>query len=286
MLIAFRYAAITITCGMMTAKFSAAQVIRGRVVDEAARAPLVGATATLLSGGVLVVRAATDASGFFLLRPSATGDHEITVEMIGYTTGRHAVRFDGVDLTVPAFVMKASAIRLDPVETSVDTRGRRGAAVGFARSSHVLAGARLAELAAHGLSPRAAVRELGAGLRVREFKGASGEPVFCVESVRRMRSLNPNSAQASQRERSCEWPVIVIDGIKVADRNCDFRSCQPDAIFRDLRLDIMESFEYLSPVEAGQQYGLEASASGALVIWTRGRGPHRDSARNRKTDAH
>jgi hypothetical protein len=43
----------------------------------------------------------------------------------------------------------------------------------------------------------------------------------------------------------------------------------------------IESFEYLSPVEAGQQYGLDASANGALVIWTRGRGPHKSPDRNK-----
>jgi hypothetical protein len=42
-----------------------------------------------------------------------------------------------------------------------------------------------------------------------------------------------------------------------------------------------ESIEYLTPVEAGHRYGMQASAKGAIVIWTRGRGPNASVARNR-----
>jgi hypothetical protein len=32
--------------------------------------------------------------------------------------------------------------------------------------------------------------------------------------------------------------------------------------------------------EAGTLFGMEAGANGALVLWTRGRGPHRSPQRN------
>ena len=39
-------------------------------------------------------------------------------------------------------------------------------------------------------------------------------------------------------------------------------------------LDNIESVHYLSPTEAGLRYGMEAARTGALVLWTRGRGPY------------
>jgi hypothetical protein len=72
-------------------------------------------------------------------------------------------------------------------------------------------------------------------------------------------------------EPDCEPVVLVIDGVVTGD---------PHEPLRSFRLSDMESVELLQPTDAGLQYGLDASANGALVIWTRGRGPHRSEARN------
>jgi hypothetical protein len=274
-----RSALILICVLLLTARSAAAQDIRGRVVDDASRQPIVRATATLLSNGNVLARVATDANGFFNLRPQATGDYEIAVEMIGYAVERRTVSYSGQAIALPAFVLKTAAILLDPVEANARRSSDATAEVGFARASQVIAGARLAQLEQHAARPITLVREIG-GLRVLEYKGPSGEPIICIESRRRVMSFQPRATRGQLNfQPPCDWPVIVIDGIKVSDGDNAYQAHQT---FRELQLQDMESFEYMSPVEAGQRYGLQASANGAMVIWTRGRGPHKDPARNKQ----
>jgi hypothetical protein len=65
--------------------------------------------------------------------------------------------------------------------------------------------------------------------------------------------------------------VVVLDGIVVGNGS---------ELVSEMQLGHYESIEYLPPVEAGQRYGMEASAKGAIVLWTRGFGPHRSEARD------
>jgi hypothetical protein len=50
---------------------------------------------------------------------------------------------------------------------------------------------------------------------------------------------------------------------------------------RTFHLGDFESIEYSPPAEAAQKYGMDAGTYGALLLWTRGRGPHVSDARNR-----
>ena len=252
---------------------SSAQEIRARVLDEPTRQPLAGATVALLAGEAVLTRVVTDAGGFFRVKPARAGNYLISIEMLGYAAMQREVAFAGQELTLPAFVLIPSAVPLTPVEaTGRRESSARGAVVGFSRASHVFAGSRLARMEQQAARPITLVREIN-GLRVREFKTSTGQPIICVESTRRITNMRTAGS-------GCEWPVIIIDGVRVADQSCDFRSCQADIVFRELQLRDMESFEYLTPVEAGQQYGMSAGAAGALVIWTRGRGPHKAAARD------
>ena len=75
--------------------------------------------------------------------------------------------------------------------------------------------------------------------------------------------------------RSCNMVAIVIDGVSIY-----MKDAQAVLIFvSSLNLHHFESMEYLSPVDAGTRYGLDASARGALVLWHRGMGPYRSEAR-------
>jgi hypothetical protein len=136
--------------------------------------------------------------------------------------------------------------------------------VGFSRASFVLSGERMAVLERHGVAVSNAVRELGASLRVRVTR-RSGRDLHCIESARRMTNFSSTIA--------CEMVAVVVDGVVIGD---------PAEFVRDSRLYEFESMEYVSPVEAGFLYGLAASANGALVFWTRGRGPHVSADRNRR----
>ena len=242
-----------------------AQQIRARVVDHASRAPLADVTVTLVGPDSAVQqRTGTDANGFFLLRPRAAGPYEIIVERIGYAPERRGVTFEAKDLTLPAFVLRAEAIPVDSVVAIAERRSDQP--VGFKRSSHVLSGIRMATLERHGTTLVSAIKEVGIGVRVREYLNANGIPVLCIESTRRIASLQ-------RRTRECDFIALVYDGILLEN---------PEKTLRGIFVRDLESIEYLTPVEAGYQYGLEASAKGAIVIWTRGRGPHRDPARDNK----
>jgi hypothetical protein len=248
---------------------AAAQSIRARVVDDATRQPIAGATVTMLSGESVLTRVSSDANGFFRIRAPRAGTFAISVEMLGYATERREVAVAAEDLTMPAFVLKTQAIPVAPVEATARRNERSDPVVGFSRASHIVAGSRLATLEAQAARPLTLVREIGA-LRVQEYITPAGKPKICIEARRGLSTFGAGRAQSG-----CAWPVIVIDGVAIAD------PASAEDTFRTLQLRDMESFEYLTPTEAGHRYGLDASANGALVIWTRGRGPHVDPARNR-----
>ena len=242
-----------------------AQQIRGRVVDRESRTPLADVTVMLIGpDSVVQQRTGTGADGFFVLKPSAAGMYDIAVERIGYARETRSVTYEARDLTIPAFVLRAEAVPVDPVVATA--RSRTDQPVGFKRSSHVLAGDRMATLERHGASIVSAIKDVGIGVRVREYLNANGTPVLCIESTRRIASLRARSS-------GCDFIAVVIDGILIEG---------PEKTLRGIFLRDLESIEYLTPVEAGYEYGMEASAKGAIVIWTRGRGPHLDPARNRR----
>ncbi len=243
----------------------AAQSVKGRVVDEKTRQAIASATVTLrAASGEVVAHDLSDRGGYFKLSAHAAGDYTIVVEPLGYAPAQRAVSLSPhQELVVPAFVLAAQAIPLD----SISARGERApdqrAAVGFTRSSMVLAAGRMAMLERQGATLMTAIRELS-GVRIREFMTAGGQKVTCVEALLRFRSITGD-------ERYCEPVVFVVDGVQIGSS---------DYLLRNMNLTDYESVEFLPPAEAGQRYGLEASSHGAVVLWTRGRGPHVDPERN------
>jgi hypothetical protein len=272
---------LTIACAALTAAMVNAQLtaqeVRGRVVDERTRTGIPDAAVVVAdSVGAVVARLGTDDNGFFQVRVSGSGEYAIQVETIGYATQDRVIRVGTRDLTVPAFVMATRAIPLDPLEANVrEQRRGRESTTGFRREHHLVSGARLAQFERQGATPITVIRDLGP-VRVRQYKTSSGQPRTCIESNRRMDMLTPRQGESTVQSlrdapANCQWVVLVVDGIIVID---------PETTVRSLNLQDFESIEYLSPVEAGYQYGLEASSVGAVVFWTRGRGPHVDSRRN------
>ncbi len=257
-----------------------AQSVRGRVVDDGSRQGVRDAVVSLLdSAGAVVSTTETDANGFFLLRARSAGVYGLTVLRIGYGEHRGDVRLGEGERTIPAIVLKSEAIPLDPVRA--EARAQRGGAApaGMQRPSHILAGERMAMLERQGGRLISAVRDIGS-LRVREWTERDGRARTCVESIRAIpMGLQPSQGGQDRRfgggsDSNCQWVAIVVDGI-VLDGD-------KERTFRNLYLADYESLEYLPPAEAGQLYGMEASAAGALVLWSRGRGPHISEARNRR----
>jgi hypothetical protein len=264
---------LSVAAAIAPATAAHAQQIRGRVIDEPSRSPIFEATVTLyaIADTALVDRAGTAADGFFTLRAPGPGEYRIVAERIGFAPLERMVRLGTQrELVVPAFVLQSQAIALDPVRA--DARGRADSAsvaAGFRRASHLVTGERLAMLERLGTSIDAAVRELGAGLRVRDLLvPGMTRAVTCVEITRRLPSFRGGGGAGTD---GCDMVAIVLDGATVPD---------PLGFFQHLQLREFESIEYVPAPDAGPLYGMEASAYGALVLWTRGKGPHRSQRRN------
>jgi len=104
------------------------------------------------------------------------------------------------------------------------------------------------------------------GLSIREVTRALGPTWICVESNRRVFRLVDAP--------SCEQVEVILDGIR-----------NPDGalVLRSLPASEIESIEFLPAVQAQQMYGTFGNtANGAVVIWTRGRGPYVSPLRNRR----
>jgi hypothetical protein len=237
-----------------------AQQLRGRVVAEATRAPLADATVSLLVGDSSVVaRVASGSDGFFTLMLPGPGSYLIEVELLGYASTTRPMTIVGADsISIPAFVLTESAIRLDSIVANVRPDSV-GLEVGFSHAAHLVAGARLALLERQGMRMAAVLRQLG-GVRVREITRPPRG--ICVTSNRAMQPMNSGRAVCA---------VAVVDGVVLGDGSVQF--------LYQLQAYDVESIQYLPPVEAGLKYGMQASAYGAIEIWTRGKGPHRSDER-------
>ena len=259
---------LVVACALLSCVAqTAAQEIRGRVVDDASRRGLANATVLLMrSDSTVALRVGTDANGFFRLKPGSAGQYTIVIELLGYAQERRDVSFEGSDATVPAFVLRVEAVPVKPVEATATAEAKTDKPAGFSRSSMVIAGSKMATLEEAGTPFKSAVRETGS-VEVKEYQTPAGL-VMCIQATRRAATF---SAPAGR----CAWPAIVLDGVLLSPSDVQ-------NIVRGLQIAELESIEFLPPVEAGQRYGLAASANGALVMWSRGRGPYRDSARNRK----
>jgi hypothetical protein len=245
---------------IMTAQTAAAQQIRARVIDDATRGAIAGAVVVATKDNASF-RTETAQDGFFTLTLGGPGTYTISLESVGYEKLDRAITVDQTGLvTLPAFVLNAAVIPIAAVEANADTK-RSGHEVGFNRKMFLAAGEELKKLEDKNVAILDALRSFGAGLKIR-FTSQNRTP--CIESSRGMSGMNTGRSV-------CDMVVIVLDEMIIQDVS---------GFLRSARLEQFESVQYLPPVEAGQHYGMEASATGAIVFWTRGRGPHKSADRN------
>jgi hypothetical protein len=242
-----------------------AQQVRARVIEADRRTPLTSVTITVTdSAGADHASAQTDRNGFFTIDGIAPGSYTLIAELDGYRTVRQPFVVSGsTPLVLPAILLQSEAVALDPVraEASVERAGEV-AERDAVRPQFVLAGSRMAELEKVSASPAAVYRELG--VRVREVQTAAGV-MFCLQSRRGPTSMRGGGGG------SCEQIAVAVDGVLIRD---------PVIMLRTLKPGAWESIEYLSAVEAGARFGLHGSSSGgAILLWSRGSGPHRNAAR-------
>ncbi|HEX6260160.1 MAG TPA: hypothetical protein VFZ51_05865 [Woeseiaceae bacterium] len=227
-----------------------AQQAQIRVVDEPTRLGIRYATMTLEVEGRQAALAETDSLGFATLTLPDRRIYTVRVTALGYLEQTREIDFAGVHLSrIPAFVLEPQVLEMPAVEIEARRSSYRGAG---ARSSRTVAGERIARMRDAGLMLEDAIREMP-GVRVTSPRGQ-----LCVELTRGIATFRGNG-------NACRMVAVVVDGFPYYDAA---------DMLRGATLDNFESVELMSPMEAGFRYGMEASQRGALILWTRGRGPH------------
>jgi hypothetical protein len=265
------FVVLGLVMSILQASGVSAQQVRARVVDDPSRGPMEGVLVVLLGpDSTEIARTTTGPDGFFNLTAPAPGTFLIRVERLGYGSVTRSVALKEGEAVVPAFVLVQEAIPLDTLEVEA-SRGvvASQGVVGFSRPSYLLSGERMAELEKTGISFTSAVREIGAGLRVRGVK-VGDRNYTCIESSRRTASFRGGGGSGG----SCDMVAIIVDGV---DTGLDGIGALQFVNY--LNLHDYESVEYMTSVDAGTRYGMRASDRGALVLWTRGKGPHKSEAR-------
>jgi hypothetical protein len=250
---------------LLVAQGLSAQQVRARIVDDASRQPLADVTVGLVdNANAERASATTGDDGFFEFERPDPGAYTLVIEHMGYAPVRQPLVITaGEEVMVPAIVLRSTATVLDTLHAEARAADRlRGADL-----THVISGEHMARLEQANVSGPGVVRQLGAGLRVKE----SGPQSVCVESRRRYMSMRDMLRGSS----GCEMVVVVLDGVVVGNGS---------HILGGMQIGHYESIEYVPPVQAGRQFGMEASAKGAIVLWTRGFGPHRSAARDPDRD--
>jgi hypothetical protein len=219
-------------------------------------------------------RLGTGRDGILRFDRLAPGDYQLVMEHIGYGRRTLPLRVEPneearVDVAVPPLPVRLDPIAVKSSALGSELRDRASPTrVGF------VAGADMAFAQARAARVADVLRAYFPGIQVREgqystFENPLAEQIVCLESSRRLeRLLTPPGIE----QPFCDMMVVVVDGVRIF---------QPGHYLRGLSVDIIESLEVLNPLDAGIRYGTDASNTGALLLWTRGRGPHMSAARGR-----
>jgi hypothetical protein len=232
-----------------------AQSAQIRVVDEPTRLGIAHAVVTLLHEEQRGTSATTDTLGFASVSPPQRITYSVRVSALGYIDEVREIDFGAESLdNIPAFTLTPSVLTLSPIEVEVRRSGYTPG-TGFMGRSRVLSGSRIAEMRTRGFMLEHAIRQIS-GLRIRYFGGGR----LCVESTRSSPTFRRPTASPA-----CRMVTVVVN---------DFPYFNAPELLANGTLDNVESVQYMSATDAGFRYGMEAAQNGALILWTRGRGPH------------
>ncbi|HEX7051234.1 MAG TPA: carboxypeptidase regulatory-like domain-containing protein [Longimicrobiales bacterium] len=227
--------------------------LSGRVVDAQSGAPVAGA---VMQAGERTEL--TDDAGGFRFEGLEAGRSVVTLEHISYGTHREAVDLEAGVESVVRFTLAPRPIALDEIE--VEGRRRRATMqlgnMLSTETGYVITGKAIDDARQRGTTVITLVRRFP-GLSITPVRSSSGSIIgYCIRSTRRIMSILGGDV----------CMPVVIDGVPISG-GVEY--------LRSLRVDNIESIEYVRGMDAAIRYGLEASAAGgALVLWTRGRGPH------------
>ncbi len=253
-------------------------VIRDRILLEAAARGLGDLSGQLhdqMSGTPMpyaVVRmegtahqALADAEGRFIFEGIQPGAYALEIYNLGAT-----VRSDPVEVPPGQNVFVGLRVASQVVELEGLVVTTRSAVEQITRLTpfrkDILYGEAMAEEEERGARAFEVLRRASPGLRVREVNQERGPTWVCIESNRRVhRIIN---------EPPCEQVEVIVDGMRDPEGALTLRSLPASEI---------ESIEFLPAIQAQQLYGTGGNtANGAVVVYTRGRGPYASPLRNRR----
>lgn len=238
----------------------------GTLLDAESGRPIATASVELGATGQQVL---TDERGRFRFSGVSPGTYQFQVTRIGYDWDWESGVVE-VEPSANILLELHAAPRAVELEAIVvrastpETRMARGNSV----STRILSPDRIREAEERTQGMGDLIRELPS-LQIRQgrFETYDGiEYGYCVESSRALARMAPPEQES--RLPWCEMIAVIIDGIE---------TIRGGEALHMVRVHEIESVEFLPPIGA-MRYGERAAANGALLIWTRGRGPHRETA--------
>lgn len=220
----------------------AAQVIRGRVVDQRSRGIESVSVMILTTDGSVQTGVMTGPGGRFELSALAPGEYRIMAQLIGYDEKQQPITIVDRDMTIADMVLNQVSVALAGL-TVTATRGRIPAGPEAGGLPTILNRSILNGLHGRGMTMYEVVTEL-LKVRVRDVGGMA-----CVESA----------WVESPPPAECRPVLLVIDG----EASGDVR----ERILATA-LNEVESMELLPPPMARTRFG-DVGANGALVIRSR-----------------
>jgi hypothetical protein len=221
--------------------------IRGRVLDRE-RGSAVSDATILFTGQDTAFLAISDSRGLFSFSGVKGGTYEVRVRHLSYGEHREGVEVEADAVVALRILISQQAIRLDPLVVEAMSQRElqarsRGTMIQEVTREEIERAARTSYHFGDIL------RQTVPGLQVRDTPSQPGARL-CVE-FRGRRSI--------RFARSCQTPVLILDGVRMHDPSSLYSTIQPSSIQR---------IEVIPPAEAGLLYGSE-SANGVLVVETK-----------------
>lgn len=218
----------------------------GVVVDVETRAGIPDVLLRVLGTDV---SAASDEQGQFVIRGVLPGDWTLSVSHLAYGTHEHAFSLsEGVSVQLEVRLAQ-EAIELAPVIVEGETASQRERRTSGASFREIT----LPEIQrAIGVSRHLGdlIRQTVPGMHLRQSNQFSGFDV-CLE-------FRSAASISLVNNRACNHPMVVVDGVRIAD---------PNFLYGSIGLINLRRIQVIPPSEAGTRYGT-GSLYGVIVVET------------------
>jgi hypothetical protein len=222
----------------------AAQLVQGRLLDEATEKPIVGGTMTLLSKDTRRNDVTTDSTGAFVLRPTGAGQFRLRAAREGYLAATSPeLRIGASDTLQVEFLLSTEVVVLDPIV--VKARPRRSAMLsGFDRR----------------------VKQRMVGVFITRDEIERRHPATATSLLSRIPGVhlqprNLGDGNYVTVRGGCS-PTVWVDGIRVP-----LMGMSIDDLISPLELEGIEV--YKSAAEAPAEYGGIRAGCAVILLWSR-----------------